>query len=106
MVVASGNRSRIRVDVLSLPIIENVGTIPYLKANLSFGYGELPYTAVKFVRRLMHSRAYPRVLTFDGPMIWILLDIVNNRINTPGRLLVELAISEYTERGLQAFTLS
>ncbi|XP_038052706.1 uncharacterized protein LOC119725373 [Patiria miniata] len=95
MITTSTNRSRIRVDIVNLPINEIIRGDPFLKAKVTFGYGGLPYVGTTVARILSQSRAYPKVMTFDGPELWIILDIVNNVISTPGRLRLELRITEY-----------
>ncbi|XP_038052704.1 uncharacterized protein LOC119725371 [Patiria miniata] len=98
----SNNRSRIRLDFVSLPLAVHVDTSRRKDiAKFYIGYGQLPYRGR--VWKVASARLYPKVLTMAGPLVWIQLDVIyrGRNYNSPGRLRVEMNITEYEVQGCE-----
>ncbi|XP_033639013.1 uncharacterized protein LOC117299572 [Asterias rubens] len=100
-IVSTSSRklSRIRLDILQLMMTRIHRTSsPISKvylASLTIGTGSVPYVGGSVVRRLTRTKAYPPVLTFDGPAIWIIVDVDNNPSRpTRGVPSIELSIMQ------------
>ncbi|XP_022110447.1 uncharacterized protein LOC110990004 [Acanthaster planci] len=97
LVSASSNHSRIRVEVLNLPIYEfYIDWNPNMFAGLYFGNGNRP-SLNTFVRSFVNVQ-YQGTVSFEGPRIWILFAKLKHGRATPGRHYMTLNITEYSEK--------
>ncbi|XP_038052702.1 uncharacterized protein LOC119725369 [Patiria miniata] len=97
LVSASTNNSRIRVEILDLPIYEFYSDwTPDVYAGLFFGNGHEPSPTTR--THYFTSIRYLGTISFEGPHFWILLNKRSQTLNSPGRHYVRLSITEYYEK--------
>ncbi|XP_033638715.1 G-protein coupled receptor GRL101-like [Asterias rubens] len=88
--------SRIRIDIQDLPIREfDHYQSGRQIAELNFGSGRV-VSKYSRLRSLEESVSHPTLLTFDGPDLWITLEMKANNFVTGGRPHVKFTVQEYT----------
>ncbi|XP_038052703.1 uncharacterized protein LOC119725370 [Patiria miniata] len=97
LVSASTNHTRIRVEILELPIYEYYDDWDlFVYAGLYFGTGHEPSTTT--ATHAFTQVTYLGTISFEGPHFWIWLDKSSLDFNTPGRRYLRLNITEYDEK--------